>query len=210
MPVVQEAQQNYPAGYVPALENHAAMLERTLNERFPGTSLDHLEGVRNQYLDPALSATGDVGNSYNYDYLPGTSPDTERVWQWQIPQTPTMPSGRAGGPVQMRDFGANQASPPDFTAQTLSSSAPTRTPIQPFQGLNTKPEGVDEIPTATAASFFRTYFQAIHPQYPFLSVKDCGLWYNEWKLAPAGNPISGWPAFFVKMVIRFLHIHTYA
>lgn len=124
-----------------------------------------------------------------------------------MPQTPDMPSARLGGPIQMRDLGANQQSPPDFTrpsppdfsAQQLSSSAPRRESIQQVQG-KMKPEGVDEILTATAASFFRTYFQAIHPQYPFLSVKDCGDWYEEWKMAPAGNPISGWPAFFVKMI----------
>lgn len=92
------------------------------------------------------------------------------------------------------------AKPSDFMAHALSSSAPRNPSIRQVQEVSTKPEGVDEIPTATAASFFRTYFQAIHPQYPFLSVKECGDWYDEWKLAPAGNPISGWPAFFVKMV----------
>lgn len=190
------------------------MLERTLNERYPGTSLDHLEGVRTQCLDSQVPVTpSDVGQSYNYDYLAGTSPDTERIWQWQMPQTPNLPSRRMGGPVQMRDLGASQpsppnltqASPPDFSSQQLSSSAPRRVSIQQGQGGSTKPEGVDEIPTATAASFFRTYFQAIHPQYPFLSVKDCGDWYEEWKMAPVGNPISGWPAFFVKMVILPLY-----
>ncbi|KUJ16886.1 uncharacterized protein LY89DRAFT_718614 [Mollisia scopiformis] len=180
LPVIQEPQQNYPAGYVPALENHAAMLERTLNERFP--ALDH--------LGSGPPVTGDeVGQSYNYDYLAGTSPDTERIWQWQVPQTPNTP-GRTGGSVQLRDLGTNQPSPPDFTA-------PRQTPIQAIQGLSTNSE---QIPTATAASFFRTYFQAIHPQYPFLSVQDCGKWYNEWKLAPGGDSISGWPAFFVKMI----------
>lgn len=186
------------------------MLERTLNERYPGTSLDHLEGVRTQYLGSQASVTpGDVGQSYSYDYLPGTSPDTERIWQWQMPQTPAVPSGRMGGAMQMRELGASHPSPPDLTrpsppdysSQQLSSSAPRRDSVQQVQVVSTKPEGVDEIPTATAASFFRTYFQAIHPQYPFLSVKDCGDWYDEWKMAPAGNLISGWPAFFVKMVI---------
>jgi hypothetical protein len=47
---------------------------------------------------------------------------------------------------------------------------------------------MEDIPTAAAASFFRTYFQSIHPQYP--------------------NPISGWPAFFVKMV-RLLSVFHY-
>jgi hypothetical protein len=67
---------------------------------------------------------------------------------------------------------------------------------------------MEDIPTAAAASFFRTYFQSIHPQYPFLGVKECGEWYTEWKMAPASNPISGWPAFFVKMV-RLLSVFHY-
>jgi hypothetical protein len=65
---------------------------------------------------------------------------------------------------------------------------------------------MEDIPTAAAASFFRTYFQSIHPQYPFLSVGECGDWYTEWKMAPANAPISGWPAFFVKMVRHFLSL----
>lgn len=181
------------------------MLERTLNERYPGSALDHLDSARNQHLGSGNSIFSDVGQSCNYDYLAGTPPDLERIWQWQAPQTPTMPLGRIGN--QVGDLNASQlpASPLVFVAHALSLSAPRNPSTRPpIQEQSARLEGVDEIPTATAASFFRTYFQAIHPQYPFLSVKDCGVWYDEWKLAPPGNPISGWPAFFVKMVNSFI------
>lgn len=172
------------------------MLERTLNERFPGTALDHLDAVRNRQFISGASISNDAGQSYNYDYLAGASPDTERIWQWQAPQTPTLQSGRINSQPQGEQLSTSQPS----SRNALSSTASGNSAALGFQESSAKPEGVDDIPTGTAASFFRTYFQAIHPQYPFLSVTDCGNWYQEWKLAPAGHPISGWPAFFVKMV----------
>ena len=201
-PVIQEAYQNYPSGYVTALEHHAAVLERTLNEQVPGTPLDHLESVRTQYLgsQPPSRLQLDVsGNpqSLQLDSLTGTSPETERAWHWQPPQTPSILGGRPGSHVPVANRVQNHSSPPDFAAL---SATPMLAPSMPVQTLIGRQEPVDEIPTATAASFFRTYFQFIHPQYPFLSLKDCGDWYIEWKMAPANSPIAGWPAFFVKMV----------
>ena len=201
-PVVQEVYQNYPPGYVTALERHAAVLERTLNERVPGTALDHLESVRTQYLGsqptnrPQLEIPRNA-QSLQLDSLTGSSPEAERTWHWQPPQTPNFPVDRPDSHAAMGSRGQNHSSPPDFAAL---SATPMLAPNMPTQSLIVRQEPVDEIPTATAASFFRTYFQFIHPQYPFLSVKDCGDWYTEWKMAPGNNPIAGWPAFFVKMV----------
>jgi hypothetical protein len=197
-PVVQENFQNYPAGYVPALENHAAMLEKTLNEKYPGLAPDHLESVRTLYLGPqASNSLPSPGVQFNqlFDFQPGASPDAERMWNWQPTQTPAVFGGGPSGPVHDGLGGQNHSSPLDLTAG-LSASLPT-------QPAAARPEGMDEIPTATAASFFRTYFQFIHPQYPFLSIKECGEWYTEWKMASPNSPISGWPAFFVKMVCRY-------
>lgn len=201
-PVVQEAFQNYPTGYVAALENHAALLEQTLNDKYPGSAPDHLESVRTQYLGAQASnslPSPGINFLQNFDFQSGTSPDAERMWNWQPTQTPAVFGGRADGPVHDGHGGPNHSSPPDLTAQALSAT-PRMTAILPTQPVTVRPEVLDEIPTATAASFFRTYFQFIHPQYPFLSLKDCGDWYTEWKMAPANDPISGWPAFFVKMV----------
>ena len=129
------------------------------------------------------------------------SPDAERMWNWQPTQIPAVFGEPADGPVHDRYGAQNHSSPPDLTAQTLSAT-PRMTASVPTHSIAPRPEVVDEIPTATAASFFRTYFQFIHPQYPFLSIKDCGDSYTEWKMAPANNPISGWRAFFVKMVCK--------
>jgi hypothetical protein len=107
-------------------------------------------------------------------------------------------------PLCLRNGGlsGSHPSPSDFTA--LPAQTPLANP-RPILNSVARQEGMDEIPTTTAASFFRTYFQFIHPQYPFMDVKACGEWYTEWKMVPANNPINGWPAFFVKMVqIPFL------
>jgi hypothetical protein len=67
------------------------MLERIINEQFPGTAPDHLDSVRTQYLGGG-SAAGPSHNSQNYtprqlDFNTGTSPDADSIWNWQ-PQTP--------------------------------------------------------------------------------------------------------------------------
>jgi hypothetical protein len=194
LPVVQEAIQNYPVGYVSALENHAAMLERTLNERYQGMAVDYLGSVRPQY-EPRPAPILDLSHLSRLDFPTGTSPEAERIWQWPAPQTPIAVSGMMEAPLHQDTRANSHSSPSEANRQSrgLSLSLPN-------QGVASRPDGMDEIPTATGASFFRTYFQAIHPQYPFLSVKECGEWYNEWKLTSSNGPISGWPAFFVKMV----------
>jgi hypothetical protein len=177
------------------------MLERIINEQFPGTAPDHLDSVRTQYLGGG-SVAGPSHNSQNYtsrqlDFNTGISPDADSIWNWQ-PQTPNA-AGTGQAYFHAAAQGQNNPSPPDLAVQA-SPTPPRSVPRLPGQILGSRPGGMEDIPTAAAASFFRTYFQSIHPQYPFLSVRECGDWYTEWKMAPANNPISGWPAFFVKMV----------
>ncbi|KAH8680364.1 hypothetical protein BGZ61DRAFT_520184 [Ilyonectria robusta] len=58
----------------------------------------------------------------------------------------------------------------------------------------------NDILLPVAASFFRSYFTVIHPQYPFLDIKLCAEYYTAWKGSlPNAVPI-GWPAFFVNMI----------
>lgn len=206
--VVQEQYQTYPTGYVQALENHAAMLEHTLNEQFPGTAMDHLDAVRvRQQSIPALATIQASSTQLPpipiFGSQPSVSPEFERSRLWHQPSSiPVIESSLIGRSLQ------NHPSPPDFallSAQTLSES-PSLTAGTRNQILTTRTETLDEIPTSTAASFFQTYFQCVHPQYPFLSIEDCSAWYTEWKMAPAGSPISGWPAFFVKMVRDFHYL----
>ncbi|EXJ78710.1 hypothetical protein A1O1_09112 [Capronia coronata CBS 617.96] len=57
-----------------------------------------------------------------------------------------------------------------------------------------------EISIPTAASFFRTYCSVIHPQYPFLDIRECGDYYLRWKASLSGGRLGGWAAFFVNMI----------
>ena len=199
---MQEQHQSYPAGYVSSLEEHVAALERTLNEKLPGASPDHLV-LRDHFvnshtagepsLDPALSH-----NPYFYEIQNGTSPEADRSWQWQTPQTPNILTGAMAIPIGSR--ANDHSSPPDIAAQSIASASQLASSFPIQRMVTPKSDGPEDIPTATAASFFRTYFNTIHPQYPFLSIKDCADWYNEWRRAPPDQPLTGWPAYFVKMV----------
>jgi hypothetical protein len=201
---VPEPYQSYPTGYVQALENHAAMLEHTLSENFPGTAIDHLEAARSRQdstptptVNPAQTSPGQ--QLRRFSSISSTSPETERTRLWQQPAAQAFPEPL----LMLTNQNQNHPSPPDFAslpAQSLSESPSIATSFRTQMTIS-RPDVMDEIPTATAASFMRTYFTCVHPQYPFLSVADCAAWYQEWKMAPPGNPISGWPAFFVKMVL---------
>lgn len=193
-PVTREPSQHYPAGYVHALENHVAMLEQSLNG-ITGSTSDHLSTRQPSGFTPGQLGSG---QSQPYNLNAGTPPEAERGLFWQ--------SSHMGSTFDDSIFGigglsGSHPSPPDLAAlpaQTPLGSSRQANPLK--QTIVSKQEGMDEIPTATAASFFRTYFQFIHPQYPFMDVKTCGEWYTEWKMASADNPINGWPAFFVKMI----------
>jgi len=180
------------------------MLERSLNEQQPGTAIDHLQSMSSQPLDLALDGEASMdmmANSMNsFATFPfGTSPDEDRMWGWQPPHAPGLIASGMNIPLPSTAMDHSHSSLLEFDNQ-LDMPVPQLPDNPPTQKPSTRPEGIDDIPTATAASFFRTYFQFIHPQYPFLNELDCIEWYNEWKLAPASKPINGWPAFFVKMV----------
>ncbi|KAI9742374.1 MAG: hypothetical protein M1818_003907 [Claussenomyces sp. TS43310] len=181
----------HPVGYVRSLEQHAASLERTLNATFPGAAPDHLHDVQAQF--PGMEQIG-------------VSPDDAIQYQWQNPQSSASPDANSFenvmGGYQEADvlvglMGGLQSSPRGTNVNDASPTLEVSDTAMPASILSTQP---DQIPTATAASFFRTYFWYIHPQYPFLNLKDCGDWYLEWKTAPPAAPIRGWPAFFVKMI----------
>ncbi|CAK7207372.1 hypothetical protein SEUCBS139899_010182 [Sporothrix eucalyptigena] len=44
-----------------------------------------------------------------------------------------------------------------------------------------------DISVAQAASFFRTYFSVVHPQYPFLDMQLCSGYYLAWKQSLSGR-----------------------
>jgi len=168
------------------------MLENTLHGRFLGSASDHLTDVSPLGIRPTTGhSLPSPGISYSQPFSSQIhpAPEAERMSHWQPPLIPNvMRDSSILGSIDEQ----NHSSPPDFAAlpaQTISAP-PGLTPILPQPTPVNRTEGMDDIPTATAASFFRTYFQFIHPQYPFLSISDCGVWYTKWKMAPVSNPIS--------------------
>ena len=187
-PVPQETFETYPAGYVSALEKHAAMLERSLNESFPGIAPDHLNRNECRGSISELHHTSSchqlprpMENPYQ-DFTMDDIPQNRRSLDFAV--HPSL--HQSTSPVLVT---ASYISPPAMSQHTVASEKVT--------------EEAEEVPTVTAASFFRTYFQFIHPQYPFLSVRQCTDWYISWKLAKQSNEeFTGWPAFFVKLVCK--------
>lgn len=60
---------------------------------------------------------------------------------------------------------------------------------------------VTDISVREGASFFQTYFEIIHPRYPFLDVEECSTAYIKWKageIATCGN--NAWSTCLLKLV----------
>ncbi|KAJ0154344.1 Uncharacterized protein HZ326_3265 [Fusarium oxysporum f. sp. albedinis] len=60
---------------------------------------------------------------------------------------------------------------------------------------------VTDISVREGASFFQTYFEIIHPRYPFLDVEECSTAYIKWKageIATCGN--NTWSTCLLKLI----------
>ncbi|RDW69241.1 hypothetical protein BP6252_08261 [Coleophoma cylindrospora] len=191
LPVPQEVHEQYPVRYVQSLELHAADLERKLNERLPGSAADHLPFMISPQREPprrsvergshVLFQEPTVLRNPRSPYYVGTLRD-----EWHPPElVPDAAARIRSSPQDLSTFADY------YRAGTSSMSPPQDYHV---------PAATEDITISTAASFFRTYFAYIHPQYPFLSIEDCNEWYLQWKTAPKHLPIRGWPAFFVKMI----------
>ncbi|EPE34298.1 Zn2/Cys6 DNA-binding protein [Glarea lozoyensis ATCC 20868] len=186
--VVQERTEQYPIGYVSALEDHAASLEKELSQKFPSAAADHMDfegslGVVSNR--PLLSPNANA----NFQPLP----ESDMSWQWQNPQTPHDMRTNSNAHIA---FGVNNTSPPQLSSWSQPSILESgfshpKSPVASRQ---------NDIPVCTAASYFRTYFQFVHPQYPFLELDKCSEWYTRWKVASPADPLDGWPAYCVKMI----------
>ena len=170
------------------------------------------------YLNESLDSTfhlfqADTPRSAN---LPSTSRGATggSHSQWQASPT-SHNAGRSsqqtspgsGGPLGSLPFNPGGSDRGNGEASTISTIMSRLT----NGGAETQSnQGVcpDDIPLSAAASFFRSYFTVIHPQYPFLDVKTCAEYYDEWKRSLANATLIGWPVFFVNMVIMSRTIIT--
>jgi hypothetical protein len=57
------------------------------------------------------------------------------------------------------------------------------------------------ISTSEGASFFQTYFEIVHPRYPFLDVEECSGAYLKWKAGEIATcNDNGWSVCLLKLV----------
>jgi hypothetical protein len=84
-------------------------------------------------------------------------------------------------------------------AQDMSAtqgSTPLSGGMQPLNRTN-----MADISIGDGASFFQTYFEMIHPRYPFLDVEECSGAYMIWKTGQlASCNDNGWSMCLVKLV----------
>ncbi|KAM6521736.1 hypothetical protein FALCPG4_011442 [Fusarium falciforme] len=58
-----------------------------------------------------------------------------------------------------------------------------------------------DVPVREGASFFQTYFEIIHPRYPFLDVAECSTAYLKWKTGEIATcNDKGWSMCLLKLI----------
>ncbi|RDW66646.1 hypothetical protein BP5796_09395 [Coleophoma crateriformis] len=187
-----ETMERYPAGYVLSLEQHVAALERTIVLQNPGAVEDHLSPPGNSPLEQRISAdSSPTGVEESPQVHMGPGFEFERnTMSWPNP-----------GPSPSRfDFEHNAGHSPPIRALPNFGANGYLQPASCSQIGNSNTH-LAQLTIPAAASFFNIYFQAIHPQYPFLSLPDCGNWYQEWKSTPDKTTLRGWPGYFVSMIL---------
>lgn len=161
-----------------------------LNEPLDSTfHLFQAETPRSETLPTGQAVTG--GSHIQWQASP-TSQNAGRSSQQTSPG-----SGGLLGTVPFNVGGSDRGNGEASTISTIMSRLTNGGPeTQSNQGVCP-----DDIPLSSAASFFRSYFTVIHPQYPFLDVKACAEYYDEWKRSLTNAALIGWPVFFVNMVL---------
>lgn len=60
---------------------------------------------------------------------------------------------------------------------------------------------IADIAVREGGSFFQTYFEVIHPRYPFLDPEECSAAYLKWKMDEiATGDDQSWPTRLLKLV----------
>ncbi|KIV89630.1 hypothetical protein PV10_07016 [Exophiala mesophila] len=92
--------------------------------------------------------------------------------------------------------------PPVSHRDTTTSPVAASDTTVPVQSLSqaTAPT-VAEVSINEGACFFQTYFETVHPRYPFLDVEECSRAYQDWKTGDIFiSSGSAWSSYLVKMI----------
>lgn len=182
----------YPVQYIKSLESQLSGTRQGTDQERRSMPLGQLENdssrlVHKAQRTNALSNPGGNGDEIGMDFMATLS-------------TP----GNAISGVDMLQYEGNLFSnthvfAPDETTTSHLLRSDTTMPVDSL-GQGTVPT-VAEVSINEGALFFQTYFEAIHPRYPFLDVEECSLGYQEWKTGDmfmAGS--SPWRSYLVKLV----------
>lgn len=183
----------YSVSYVKDLEQQVADLQGNRDQQtFASTSRDHLESCNPSLRTAQMNVFQDVQGvlePMNLAYLPSVSSlgdvavDFDFLHADENLFSISQPPPIQRTPVTSTTEGASQ---PGGAAQTLNRSvAVTMAGISINEG----------------ASFFQTYFEILHPRYPFLDVEECSGAYLKWKTSEiASCDDKGWSTSLLNLI----------
>jgi hypothetical protein len=183
----------YSVSYVKDLEQQVADLQGNRDQQTSELTIqDHLESCNPSLRTAQMNIFQDVQgfpDPMDLSYLPSVSSLGDAAFDFDFSHTDENlfsisqlpPIQRT--PVTSTTEGASQST---GAAQTLNQSAAAT---------------MVEISISDGASFFQTYFEMIHPRYPFLDVEECSGAYLKWKTGEiASCNDKGWSMSLLKLV----------
>jgi hypothetical protein len=208
--------ETYLVSYVKSLEQYIADLESSLHRQVPGSASDHLFGAS---LDaPPSSSFQQLDAEFNIgmfqDAVEATDPTIVSYLPPLYPKDTAYDHAMAELQQSENLFSITENPvhplPHTTTGIVTSTSAPVSVPVPAHDGNAFEPSAAPTAPAVSSvsvpegASFFQTYFELVHPRYPFLDVEECSQAYLAWRNGEIFvSHGSGWSSYLVKMVFSF-------
>ncbi|EMT74627.1 hypothetical protein FOC4_g10000754 [Fusarium odoratissimum] len=187
LPASHESTGMYPVSYVQGLEQRVAGLQGRLDQQ-TAKSMTQENPESGSNLAPNLQA----------NIHPDLQSFTGHLDAFYMPSVPSQGNSFDLLTYQADNlFSISQQPPADeanYSTDAMRSLDPSMAAV------------VTNISVREGASFFQTYFEIIHPRYPFLDVEECSTAYIKWKageIATCGN--NAWSTCLLKLVPMLLH-----
>lgn len=197
--------------YVTSLEQHVAELEVSLQQQISRSTSGRLFGASHPLPAPCSTSPQIDVTQFSTTMFQDASGSTDPMI---LSYLPPLYSGdtiydQTLAELQQQEslFSITQQNPIHHARQTPISpiavasvaSAPIAATLDFFSTPAAASTSSVSIPEG--ASFFQTYFEVIHPRYPFLDVEECSRAYLDWKTGKVDlSGSSGWSSYLVKMV----------
>uniref|UniRef100_A0A0D2YER4 Transcription factor domain-containing protein n=1 Tax=Fusarium oxysporum (strain Fo5176) TaxID=660025 RepID=A0A0D2YER4_FUSOF len=189
LPASHEPTGMYPVSYVQGLEQRVAGLQGRLDQQSAKSMTQELPESGSP-LAPNLQT----------NIHPDLQGFTGHLDAFYMPSVPSQGNSFDLSTFQADNlFSISQQPPADeanYSTDTTRSLDPSMAAV------------VTDISVREGASFFQTYFEIIHPRYPFLDVEECSTAYIKWKageIATCGN--NAWSTCLLKLVMLLHAFH---